>query len=542
MTSSKKWYCSITKFLKESGKANEELYEIMDELCVLGRLRPNRRYKCITFVIPSKDTIKKVKEKAYGKVDGTVDAINILLSHIFYDRFLTPKDWSDHKDDLTTSMGKHYPLVKVDSKSVYLNGGVKLSIEPKFNAAKNKNLSVWKVESGNLVYDDKFKKATYKYADKCGVTAKGGDPYSVPMTDGIFDKDKYIIKKISEYMIELKNSTTDKFFNPFAEASVSIVEQYPDLGYLVRPAAFSTFCVLLNKLQEQGNLVKWYSSESQPSISFKKLVQDCKSGVEKPTTKWNSICSMNIEGKIKENYKNLYPTEHDLMFKLDLSSYLEVTLLQRVENTEPNNFKCSDAMSYIACICSVLDGSRKIDLQTMKSQNTAVNKHIIQWTDNSGLYPYTECTEKLLDGLPDYKHKPYDSNVCMEYIVQLYKKLNIESKKELIGKLNLSPASGGKPKKSAKKGKPKKSVKKKTKKKKVKGGGESDLEVEDGESDGGASGGELDIISGGESDDEVAGGYDSESDLESDNGVAGGYDHPLDGGNDDIFGGLELDF
>ena len=66
MSKQLKKFCRITKYIE---KTNPKLYEILDDFCILQTIKPRRGHAGITFIMPSKDSMKLLET---ASVSGTV--------------------------------------------------------------------------------------------------------------------------------------------------------------------------------------------------------------------------------------------------------------------------------------------------------------------------------------------------------------------------------------------------------------------------------------------------------------------------------------
>ena len=134
-----KKFCQVSKYIKQVDK---ELYQAMDDLCLLGLFRP--RGRGLTVLLPDKTYRKKIISMSYS--DKPETAINMVKALILLDYLPTPKDFDTKKDDIPNVMRKKLKVESADSEVVHLASGHKLKLDTKYKSLKtNDNVVVYEL-------------------------------------------------------------------------------------------------------------------------------------------------------------------------------------------------------------------------------------------------------------------------------------------------------------------------------------------------------------------------------------------------------------
>jgi hypothetical protein len=131
-------YCSILNYLKD---VDDELYNLIQDLCVGRALAPRRGSPGVTFLRPDKALVKDIKAMAEG--DSPEDAVSAIQSLVLLDYLPSIDDFSEKKSDIPTFLKKKLPITSVDGKKVVLSNGAEIVADKGFNArADRSNLAV----------------------------------------------------------------------------------------------------------------------------------------------------------------------------------------------------------------------------------------------------------------------------------------------------------------------------------------------------------------------------------------------------------------
>lgn len=156
-----KKFCRITKYIE---KTDPKLYEILDDLCMLGSFRPRRGHNGTTFIYPSKDTISKLDKIRF--TDDIDKGCDVVLAHIVHDYLPNAAAWSSKKNDIPNGLNRKLEVKSVTGAKVTLVDGAELEHDDNFKTfrTEGETQSVWRIKSGNLDPTKHTKQATLEHA------------------------------------------------------------------------------------------------------------------------------------------------------------------------------------------------------------------------------------------------------------------------------------------------------------------------------------------------------------------------------------------
>ncbi len=141
--------CSILNYIRRS---DEDLHELLQDLCLGKMLVPRKGTPGLTFLRPDKALLKEIQAMAAG--DEPEAAIEALQSLVLLDNISSVREFDDKKSDIPTYLRKKLPVVSVDGKKVVLKNGAEIVPDKDFEARKDRgNISVY-VISKALVPSD----------------------------------------------------------------------------------------------------------------------------------------------------------------------------------------------------------------------------------------------------------------------------------------------------------------------------------------------------------------------------------------------------
>lgn len=160
-------HCSILNYIR---KADEELYDLIQELCVGRAFSPRRNSPGITFLRPDKALLKEIKKLAEG--DNPEEAVDAIQALILLDNLSSINDFDAKKSDIPTFHRKKLPITSVDGKKVILQNGAEIVPDNDFNARSDRsNLAVYLISKSLVPVDGEA--ADFSHA-KVTKTKKGG--------------------------------------------------------------------------------------------------------------------------------------------------------------------------------------------------------------------------------------------------------------------------------------------------------------------------------------------------------------------------------
>ncbi len=141
--------CSILNYLR---RVDEDLHELLQDLCIGKMLVPRRGSPGITFLRPDKALLKEIQHMAAG--DDPENAIAALQSLVLLDNLPTIKDFQDKKSDIPTYLRKKLQVGSVDGKKVVLSNGAEIVPDNDFKARNDRdNISVYIISKALIPLD-----------------------------------------------------------------------------------------------------------------------------------------------------------------------------------------------------------------------------------------------------------------------------------------------------------------------------------------------------------------------------------------------------
>lgn len=141
--------CSILNYLR---KADEDLHELLQDLCIGKMLIPRKGSPGITFLRPDKALLKEIQSMAAG--DEPEAAIEALQSLVLLDSLSNVKEFDDKKSDIPTYLRKKLPIVSVDGKKIVLKNGAEIVPDKDFQARSDRgNINVYVISKALVPTD-----------------------------------------------------------------------------------------------------------------------------------------------------------------------------------------------------------------------------------------------------------------------------------------------------------------------------------------------------------------------------------------------------
>jgi hypothetical protein len=169
MSKSVKKHCSILNYIRHS---DNELYELVQDLCIGRMFVPRRGSPGLTFLHPSKELLAKIKDMATG--DNPEEAVAALQSLVLLDYLPTIGDFDNKKTDIPTFLRNKLPVSGSDGKKVNLKNGAEIVLDKNFEARNDRsNIIVYKISKA-LVPTDTEKSDFSNVTKKSNRKIKGG--------------------------------------------------------------------------------------------------------------------------------------------------------------------------------------------------------------------------------------------------------------------------------------------------------------------------------------------------------------------------------
>lgn len=125
MTKTLKKFCKLSKYIEQIDK---DLFQVLDDLCILHYLKPTRNSNGVTFLYPKEKAYRqKIINSAYSN-DPNV-AVNMVKSLILQGYYNSARDFDNNVVNL---LNQKIQVEESDEKAVKLSGGLSLSKDEKF--------------------------------------------------------------------------------------------------------------------------------------------------------------------------------------------------------------------------------------------------------------------------------------------------------------------------------------------------------------------------------------------------------------------------
>lgn len=167
-----KKHCSILNYLR---RVDNDLFELVQDLCLGRMFSPRRNSNGVTFLHPSKALYKDLLKMAQS--NKPEDAVDYLQSLIVVDYLPSISDFESRKDDIPTFKGKKL-LFKdfAKAKATLKDGGV-ITPNVEFIPRDDRdNMVIYNLDKALVKPDSPD--AEYKYKDKGKAVVKGGAVFS----------------------------------------------------------------------------------------------------------------------------------------------------------------------------------------------------------------------------------------------------------------------------------------------------------------------------------------------------------------------------
>ncbi len=347
-------FCSISNYLK---KHNDNLHELIDDLCLGRMLAPKKGAEGVTFLMPDKKLFDKLKKMSESEPE---QAVKIFQSMVITDYL---PEYPDFKSgDVPNYLGNKIKVKSYSSKGVELEGGGMLELDKKFVPRDDrKNLVVYHLSGEFPLVDNNV-----KVSPNNRKSVKGGAQFAS-------DKQKFFLQVLAAYC----NNVTGR--DPALEALVSLLmwsegkEIHPTLLSLLSVDTLATLAVILQPYKTQENTT--YLTELDYNEWAKKYSDDCElfSYIVNPVEKYNdymikakemfSSVISSVE-KLRENLINAAakPTLYNNIQEF----YSGVNKLQlpekRVKSIENNQ---SYAEGELRLMCVIMNDNQEMNLKSL---------------------------------------------------------------------------------------------------------------------------------------------------------------------------------
>ena len=190
----------ISSTVKQFGRIEDylerdyhDVYQIFEDLAKLGSLSLRRNNPGKTFIIPSEELTKKLRNLIDKDID--YETSSAILDSLIIDDYLPTGESFNQPSGVVNRLHKKLPVKSVKGNVVELEGGGKLTKADDFVPMRDKPMSVW-VLTGKYDYDS-MPTSEYKSSKKGGKNRKRGG-CDMPTSGGHYqvkEKDPAVTKR-----------------------------------------------------------------------------------------------------------------------------------------------------------------------------------------------------------------------------------------------------------------------------------------------------------------------------------------------------------
>jgi hypothetical protein len=180
-------------------------------------IRPRKGHNGVTFLMPSKDTMKNIATLLKSYQDEK--AIDILMCHIIHDYLPTAQDWNSKRSDIPNGKNMKVEIKSASGQHVVLANGAELELDSKFKtyAFKGDVQAVWRVVKGEIKPEDFTKRASFEHA-----RATGPGQHRPPVNGGAA---KDLSRRLIERFVSAICSAEKPCCNPLYSIATYVAEE-----------------------------------------------------------------------------------------------------------------------------------------------------------------------------------------------------------------------------------------------------------------------------------------------------------------------------
>lgn len=295
--------CSILNYLRQN---DEDLHELIQNLCLGKIFIPRRDSHGITFLRPDKGLTKTLMSMASSDPEKAVEVIQSLVLTV---NLKSLKDFEKYKDNIPTFLRYKLKVSDVDSKKVTLANGAVITEDKDFHARNDRdNISVH-IISGQLVPTDGDVAEPVKPEPK---SVKGGANLEVPRRE-LFELIvrsfcKHSTDSAMEFLVALHTWANEKGDKDLVEVIKSLVsyDTLATLACLMQPYRSSAYYIPDTVLAQACKDIMGYSGAAfVESIHFT-ANPDCVKVYDELATcsDWNDLAS-SMQNKLMEKSETM---------------------------------------------------------------------------------------------------------------------------------------------------------------------------------------------------------------------------------------------
>lgn len=295
--------CSILNYLRQN---DEELHELIQNLCLGKIFIPRRDSHGITFLRPDKGLTKTLVSMANSDPEKAVEVIQSLVLTV---NLKSLKDFEKYKNNIPTFLRYKLKVADVDSKKVTLANGAVITEDKDFHARKDRdNISVH-IISGQLVPTDGDVAEPVKPEPK---SAKGGANLEVPRRE-LFEQ---IVKTFCnhstdsamEFLVALYTWANTKGHKDLAEVikSMASYDTLATLACLMQPYRSSAYYISDTVLSDACRDIMGISGSAFKDTNHFTANPDCVDVYDElaKCSDWNDLAS-SIQNKLMEKSETM---------------------------------------------------------------------------------------------------------------------------------------------------------------------------------------------------------------------------------------------
>lgn len=139
---------SILSYIKQT---NDELYELVQEMCIGRIFTPRKGSSGITFLYPDKELVSKLREMQESNPEDAVEAVQAL---VLLDDISSIQEFAEKKSNIPTFHKKKLPIASIDGKKVVLKNGAEIVPDKMFMSIPDRgNVNVYTITKALVPLD-----------------------------------------------------------------------------------------------------------------------------------------------------------------------------------------------------------------------------------------------------------------------------------------------------------------------------------------------------------------------------------------------------
>lgn len=225
-------HCSVLNYIRH---ADEEMYELIQDLCIGRMFVPKRGSPGLTFLRPDKSLLKEIQSMASG--DNPEEAVEAIQALVLLDNISSIKEFDDKRSDIPTYLRQKLPVMSADGKKVTLKNGAEIHPDKDFEARGDRaNINVFLLSKALVptkTEDSDFSNAKVKRSKKEGGADLGSGRAS--LFEAVLNSTDAGREPAMEMLVELHKFLKDKSELQALVASQCSYDALASLAIVLQP-------------------------------------------------------------------------------------------------------------------------------------------------------------------------------------------------------------------------------------------------------------------------------------------------------------------